>query len=468
MIGGTDNCTTSTISNTNMALSSHRSGWNRAQSVQEIVQEAEKFDFSTRRSLQAWLRSAQMLLAEAKNNENDGNLQMAYLYLYRHAQLVYSKIPLHPEFKDPAFKKDISAAQKSVKINLEKLEHWKPRINQDHRRYVDAVERRNADRKRVRSERESNVSYATEDIDLDGGRQWINASEHRQLAVDLGQREIRRRREGGQTGPSPRVLTHTYHYPTVPAKESKIEWRVPTLATDQTPPIPSKSSFPPSTTTKIQSAPAPPPKTKDAASPPPSPAAQYTFQPSAFTESGSPLRTVLLPPDLRTAFLNVAHPNTARNLETCGILCGTAIHGALFISHVVIPAQTSTSDTCDTTEAGDNSLFDYCDGRDLLVCGWIHTHPSQSCFMSSRDLHTSSGYQIMLPEAIAIVCAPRHNPDWGIFRLTDPPGLGAVLDCTQPGIFHPHAETNLYTDALRPGHVVEGSGLKFEIVDLRK
>ena len=149
-------------------------------------------------------------------------------------------------------------------------------------------------------------------------------------------------------------------------------------------------------------------------------------------------------------------------------MCGTVISNALFISHLIIPDQESTSDTCDTTEEGDNNLFDYCDSNDLLVCGWIHTHPSQTCFLSSRDLHTSSGYQIMLPEAIAIVCAPRHNPDWGIFRLTDPPGLPSVLNCTQKGLFHPHAENNLYTDALRPGHVVEGPGLKFQTVDMRK
>ena len=74
----------------------------------------------------------------------------------------------------------------------------------------------------------------------------------------------------------------------------------------------------------------------------------------------------------------------------------------------------------------------------------------------------------MLPEAISIVCAPKHNPDWGIFRLTDPPGLPHVLRCEKKGLFHPHSETNLYTDALKPGHVVEGTGLKFDVVDLRR
>lgn len=57
--------------------------------------------------------------------------------------------------------------------------------------------------------------------------------------------------------------------------------------------------------------------------------------------------------------------------------------------------------------------------------------------------------------------------DWGVFRLTDPPGKSVILSCEKPGIFHPHEVDNLYTDALRPGHVVEAKGLEFEVVDLR-
>lgn len=57
---------------------------------------------------------------------------------------------------------------------------------------------------------------------------------------------------------------------------------------------------------------------------------------------------------------------------------------------------------------------------------------------------------------------------WGVFRLTDPPGMKSVLGCTKTGLFHPHDETNIYTDALRPGHVYEAEGLRFDIVDLRQ
>ena len=56
---------------------------------------------------------------------------------------------------------------------------------------------------------------------------------------------------------------------------------------------------------------------------------------------------------------------------------------------------------------------------------------------------------------------------WGIFRLTDPPGKQTILNCTQPGIFHPHAVDNIYTEALKPGHVVELEKAPLEVVDMR-
>jgi STAM-binding protein len=203
----------------------------------------------------------------------------------------------------------------------------------------------------------------------------------------------------------------------------------------------------------------------------PSSANVYTFAPAACLENGTLLRTLFLPPTIRTTFLRVAHKNTLANLETCAFLAGTLISNALFVSKVIVPAQTATTDTCEMTN--ESQLFDYVDSEaDLMILGWIHTHPTQTCFMSSRDLHTHAGYQMMLAESVAIVCAPSkgdtsHGGDWGVYRLTDPPGKKTILECEQPGIFHPHDVDNIYTDALRPGHVVEAKGLEFELVDLR-
>ena len=45
----------------------------------------------------------------------------------------------------------------------------------------------------------------------------------------------------------------------------------------------------------------------------------------------------------------------------------------------------------------------------MLTCTHTQTHPSQTAFMSSVDLHCHCSYQIMLDEAVAIVCAPKYN-----------------------------------------------------------
>lgn len=528
-----------------MALSRHHASITRPLTVQEIVAQAQDFDFSPERDLRAWLRAARMLLTEAVICEQEGNLQMAYLYLYRHAELIVGKIPTHPDVKDVRFKTDLKHARMTVNKNLVKLEQWKPRITQQYQRYVKAMERRNAEKQRIydelrNSDRQplTDTSFRrlslTEHVDEDAYHEpseALDASENRHLAVDLAQHELRRRDINRQTtrqaGISPGTVAsrrqglvmdqqdpydqrqsqvsdsdkvsdgireagsylyqrgehsrsarshdfsaqQRYQYPKVPNKEGPMQWdaaplqpRNSRLSYDQPPAIPAKDGH-------QDHAPPIPGKYSEQAGPPPipqKPASKVTFKPNAFTEKGVPLRTVFLPPTLKTTFLDLAHANTKRNLETCGILCGTVISNAFFISHLVIPDQTSTSDTCDTTDEGDNELFEFCDGNDLLVCGWIHTHPSQTCFLSSRDVHTSAGYQVMMPEAIAIVCAPRQKPDWGVFRLTDPPGLPAVLSCRQSGLFHPHSESNLYTDALKPGHVIEGPGLTFKTVDLRK
>ncbi|KAK4121987.1 hypothetical protein N657DRAFT_576601 [Parathielavia appendiculata] len=193
---------------------------------------------------------------------------------------------------------------------------------------------------------------------------------------------------------------------------------------------------------------------------------RVTFRPAAYLENGEPLRPVFLPSTLRQKFLQLASANTRKGLEMCGMLCGTTVNNALFISHLIIPEQKCTSDTCETEN--ESSMLDFCIENNLIVIGWIHTHPTQTCFMSSRDLHTQAGYQVMMPEAIAIVCAPQYEPSWGIFRLTNPPGLPHLLSCQRTETFHPHSVDNLYVDAGNPaGHVYESKALEFEVCDLR-
>ncbi|KND89307.1 AMSH-like protease sst2 [Tolypocladium ophioglossoides CBS 100239] len=194
---------------------------------------------------------------------------------------------------------------------------------------------------------------------------------------------------------------------------------------------------------------------------------RLAFKPGGYLENGDPIRSVFLPSSLRSMFLDIASKNTRAGLEMCGILCGTPVNNALFVRCLLIPDQKCTSDTCETENEG--AIFDYCASEDLLVLGWIHTHPTQTCFMSSRDLHTHAGYQVMMPESIAIVCAPRFKPSYGIFRLTHPPGLDHILDCRHHDTFHQHSIDNIYRETEHPhGHVYESDKMPFYVQDLRR
>jgi STAM-binding protein len=125
----------------------------------------------------------------------------------------------------------------------------------------------------------------------------------------------------------------------------------------------------------------------------------------------------------------------------------------------------------------------------------FQTHPSQGCFMSSVDLHTHYSYQVMVPEAFAIVVAPTDSSkyvlpklwsqlysqhislidsqtdlfgrSYGIFKLTDPGGMEVLRGCSETG-FHPHKEPEdgnpVYEHC---SNVYKNSNLRFEIFDLR-
>ncbi|KAG6918444.1 hypothetical protein DXG01_014321 [Tephrocybe rancida] len=192
------------------------------------------------------------------------------------------------------------------------------------------------------------------------------------------------------------------------------------------------------------------------------------------------LRPVSLPRKCLPRFLGIALPNKSRILETYGPLLGRAKGGdsgkgdRYVVTTLPMPKQHVTADTC--AMEGEELVLRLTEERGLITLGWIHTHPSQSCFMSSVDLHTHAGFQCMLRESFAVVCAPKSEPrhladapsssrSFGIFRLTDPPDLETVLRCEAKAAFHPHPDRPIYTDADK-GHV-SMKDLPLEIVDLR-
>ncbi|XP_019051534.1 PREDICTED: AMSH-like ubiquitin thioesterase 2 isoform X2 [Nelumbo nucifera] len=165
-------------------------------------------------------------------------------------------------------------------------------------------------------------------------------------------------------------------------------------------------------------------------------------------------------------FLELARDNTNKDLETCGVLGAFLKKGTFYVTTLIVPKQESASNSCQALN--EEEIYAIQDEQSLVPIGWIHTHPSQGCFMSSIDLHTHYSYQVMLPEAIAIVMAPTDKSrNYGIFRLSDPSGITVLKECQEKG-FHPHQEppdgSPLYEDCY---NIYINPYLRFEIFDLR-
>ena len=172
------------------------------------------------------------------------------------------------------------------------------------------------------------------------------------------------------------------------------------------------------------------------------------------------LQQVVLPSGTVDSFITSVVANTDRGIETCGLLCGRVQGSVLVVSHCVLPKQHGTKDSCAMQEDS-MEVFEYTEAHGLITLGWIHTHPTQTVFMSSVDLHTHLPYQQLLAEAVAIVVSPHSKPHFGYFALTQD-GLSALAACTKEG-HHEHHEPNLYGT---PTHLLTQPG-KPLMVDLR-
>lgn len=171
---------------------------------------------------------------------------------------------------------------------------------------------------------------------------------------------------------------------------------------------------------------------------------------------------------LMDEFLRYAIINTRKGIESCGILAGalSVDEGTFTITALIVPKQEGTTDTVQAL--AEEEIFEAQDSRSLYPLGWIHTHPTQTCFLSSVDIHTQCGYQTMLDEAIAIVMAPTDaKSPVGIFRLSTPGGLKLIQNCPLRG-FHTHPPTKtgqpIYDLC---NHVYLNPRVGFEVVDLR-
>lgn len=177
--------------------------------------------------------------------------------------------------------------------------------------------------------------------------------------------------------------------------------------------------------------------------------------------------------------------------QACGSLEGIAWLGMFVHCRLLALLPMLLRTRCNVSLSAAPAYF--CRSRALYPLGWIHTHPTQTCFLSSVDVHTHCGFQVrgegqrvlhkwvvcncalevgvarvqvtahtpttlpnprlpllpspaslqtMLDEAVAIVMAPKDpSKRVGIFRLTTPGGLKLVQRCPQRG-FHAHPPTD--------------------------
>ncbi|KAK5581201.1 hypothetical protein RB653_001231 [Dictyostelium firmibasis] len=200
--------------------------------------------------------------------------------------------------------------------------------------------------------------------------------------------------------------------------------------------------------------------------PPPTISNKPNIDSSEASKKYSKLRKIIVHGEVFQEFMRLAENNTKRSIETCGILSGTLSNDIFRITTIIIPKQEGTTDTCNTIE--EHEIFEYQLENDLLTLGWIHTHPTQDCFLSAVDVHTHCSYQYLLQEAIAVVISPKANPNFGIFRLTDPPGLETVQKCKLKS-FHPHPPVNGIPIYTKVDHVdlIWGRKSDSKVVDLR-
>ncbi|XP_034939769.1 STAM-binding protein-like A [Chelonus insularis] len=186
-----------------------------------------------------------------------------------------------------------------------------------------------------------------------------------------------------------------------------------------------------------------------------------TDKPMSLEPRKQGLRKIIVPTKIIREFLILSYVNTMNNKETCGILAGKLEKDQLSITHLLIPKQSGSSDSCVTHN--EEEIFDYQDQHNLITLGWIHTHPTQTAFLSSVDLHTHCSYQLMMAEAIAIVVAPKYD-ETGYFILTPEHGLNFIAQCRATG-FHPHPnEKSLYTHAQ---HCKFDATAGIQVIDLR-
>ncbi|XP_074616417.1 STAM-binding protein-like A [Acropora palmata] len=407
-----------------------------ARRVRELVQSAGQVRVDNSIAPKKYFRSGVEMEKMAKIYHDEGDLESAFILYSKFITLFVEKLPHHPEYSKVS-QVDKSNNKKSLRRVFNTAEELKGVLKEKYQHEYEEFMVQEA-KKREEEEEEA---------------------KRRKLIFEkkLEEERIRKEQEAlkiPQQQPSAPPLIGDYPVPSTSFQK--------VLVNDQTAvgdnnrkhraPIDTEDALQPPSYSSLYSVPITSTPTVDRST---------KLVLSSDDSSASGLRKINIPGDLVSYFLHLASENTRKDLETCGILTGRLQKNMFFVTHLLIPKQTSTSDSC--TTLNEEELFEFQDSKDLITLGWIHTHPSQTSFMSSVDLHTHCSYQLIMPEAIAIVCSPKYS-ETGVFSLTQEYGLQFIVNCRQTG-FHPHPkEPPLYQES---SHVVWDKIARVEVVDLR-
>jgi len=454
-----------------------------------LFQKGEEVDINYSIPARRYFRSCQEIIRMANVYTDEKNYENAYVLYAKFIVLSFEKLKNHPEYnKVPvsernANKKALKLAFKSAELLKQILEK---KYNESYQKYLkeqellrlqaEAVE---AERLKLAKEEEERIENERKEKEKQQLNAFLREQEYKELEkerlaieAEFADKISINDNQNKKSQPSSAPLLPVAFAPppstiTPPAVTSSILPPKPLPRQISYPSLPTNNNPPPAAT-QTPSLP-----TFDRSLKPQSSSTSTVNTPnvvgassiaSSLIKSSNKygLRTVVCPSDLPLKFMEVVKDNTQRNMETCGILFGKLANEAFIITHVLLPHQTGAPDSCDTTREED--MWEFQDLYDGICLGWIHTHPSQTAFLSSVDLHTHYPYQCLMPESVAIVCSGKYN-EVGYFMLTPNHGMTVIGKCTKPG-FHPHQKNPPLFESC--DHISTSTQHSSQIVDWRK
>ncbi|NXK12166.1 STABP protein, partial [Herpetotheres cachinnans] len=372
-----------------------------------------------------YYRSGVEILRMATIYSEEGNIEHAFILYNKYITLFIEKLPQHRDYKTAVIPEKRETVKKLKEVAFPRAEELKEELLKRYAKdYAKYKEQKVSERRLEACAPQKTLSHKgfgrgqRNRVALmkqqQAEQEQFHAFEEMIRRQELEKERLRIVQEFGKPEPSPKSLDG----PLIPGVEKP--------PTDLIPKVPVSPVHPAS------------PSVGTVSSKPP--VVDRSLKPSALgsTENNASmdvLRQVIVPRELCQKFLQLADANTIRGVETCGILCGKLMRNEFTITHVIVPKQYGGPDYCNTEN--EEELFVIQDQHGLVTLGWIHTHPTQTAFLSSVDLHTHCSYQMMLPESIAIVCSPKYQ-ETGFFKLTEH-GLEEISSCRQKG-FHPHSK----------------------------